>query len=424
MLTTIAAPNGLHLLVEELPHTHSVSIGCSVGVGARYEPAALSGVSHLIEHMCFKGTQNLPTPKQISNLIEGVGGILDAATSYESTVYWAKVADIHFDRALHTIAELVRYPLFDPRELEKERRVIIEEIRGLQDSPGEWVHTLIQTSMWGEQPLGRDIAGSIETVSTISHHDMLHFWRQHYIPPMMVVSVAGNVQTDHIATAVLAAFDGNSAALPVPAIPTSPSIPGPKLTFLPRDTEQSNFCIGFPGLSYTNPDRRILDVLDTVMGGGASSRLFQELREEQGLVYNIGSYHNKYADTGIWAIYGGVEPDALHDSIATVLSMLNDLLAEGITEEELQHVKEQAKGGMLISLEDTWSVASRNGSLQLRYGQVIPIEQVVAEIEAVTCEDVLRVARSVLQPTGIHVAVIAPEEGDNALHTLLADWQP
>lgn len=423
MPTTLVAPNGMCLLVEELPHTHSVSIGCFVGVGACYEPAPLSGVSHLIEHMCFKGTHHIATPRAISTLIEGVGGILDAATSYESTVFWAKVADIHFDRALHVLSELVCHPRFDPRELEKERRVIIEEIRGLQDAPDEWIHTLIQQSLWGEQPLGRDIAGSVESVRAISHAAMLHFWQQHYNPQHMVVSVAGNVQADRIAEAVFSAFASHPAGPRPQPIPTSPSIPGPKVTFLLKDTEQGNFCLGFPALSYTDPNRRAMDVLDTILGGGAASRLFQELREERGLAYNIGSYHNKYADAGLWAVYGSVDPETLHDTIATVLSMLRDVISTGITEDELQHVKEQVKGGMLISLEDTWSVASRNGSLQLRYGDVIPIEQVVAEIEAVTRDDVLRVARQILHPAGLHLAVIAPAEASTDLPALLDDWR-
>ncbi len=405
--------DGLHILVEELPHTHSVSIGCYIGVGARHEPPPISGVSHFIEHMCFKGTQNLPTAHEISLAIEGVGGLLNASTSYESTVYWGKVANIHFDRALHVLTEMVRYPLFAPAELEKERRVIIEEIRGTQDVPSEWIHDLVQTSMWGDQPLGRDIAGTIETVSSLSREEMLHFWQAHYALSNTVISVAGNIQLDRVVEAVQAAFTGHQLGTVRPPLPTLPPAPGPRLLMLPRDTEQGNFCIGIPALSYNDPDRRALQVLDTILGGGMSSRLFQELREERGLAYNVGSYHSEVSDAGMWVIYGSVDADMLKPSIETVLTILRAIVAGGVSEAEVALVKEQVKGGMLLSLEDTWSVAARNGSHQLRYGKVIPVEQVVAEVEAVTCADVLRVAHRVLQNDALYLAVIGPyDEGD------------
>jgi predicted Zn-dependent peptidase len=393
-----------------------------MGVGARHESASLSGVSHLIEHMCFKGTQKMPDAHQISQAIEGIGGILDAETSYESTVFWVKVADIHIDLALHLLTELVRHPLLAAEELEKERRVIIEEIRGLQDTPGDWIDTLIHESLWGDQPLGRDIAGSVESVGAISQKEMHTFWHQHYSPQSMVVSVAGNINTGEIIQRIATAFDQHTTELPPPALPTSPPVPGPHLTLQHRTTEQGNFCLGLPGLSYNDPDRRAMDVLDTVLGGGMSSRLFQELREERGLAYSVGSYHTRFADAGMWVVYGSVEPETLYDSVRLSLDMLRDLAHNGISEEELRHVKERVKGGILISLEDTWSVASRNGSLQLRYGEVPPVERVVAEFEAVTCADVLRVARRILQPNRLHLAVIGPYRSERRLRSLIENW--
>lgn len=433
MPTTILTSTGLRLLIEELPHTHSVSIGYFIGVGACHEPTHLSGVSHFIEHMCFKGTRSLPNAMLISDEIEGVGGILNASTSYESTAYWAKVADIHFDRAVRVLTEMVRYPLLDPHELEKERRVIIEEIRSSQDTPGEWVHNLLQEAMWGDQPLGRDIAGTLQSVSTLPHADLLAFWREHYCLDNIVISVAGNVRRDQVISAILTTFDlpdpevlTVSASAPTARpntreLHTNPALPGPQVRLLSRETEQGNFCLGFSALSYRHPDRRALQVLDTIVGGGMSSRLFQILREDLGLAYNIGSYNSELADTGMWVIYGGVEPEVLHDSISAVLAVVKQVVAEGVTEEEVQRVKEQVKGGILLSLEDTWSVASRNGAHQLRYGEVIPVERVVAEVEAVTRDDVLRVARQILQRNSMHLAIIGPytDEDVARLHTIL-----
>ncbi len=424
MPRVITLPAGPRLLVEELPHTYSVAIGYFIGVGASYEPAPLSGAAHFIEHMCFKGTRELPNAMLISDAIEGVGGILNAATSYESTVYWAKVADMHFDRAVHVLTEMLCCPLFDPREVEKERRVIIEEIRSSQDSPGEWVHALLQAAMWGSQPLGRDIAGSPESISALSRDDLLTFWHKHYRPENLVISVAGNVRTDQVVATLETAFaqNGISAAnskLPEPADPTAiqrlpdvhdihPALPGPRVTLLYRQTEQSNFCLGVPSLSYRDSRRRALQVLDTIVGGGMASRLFQILREELGLAYHIESYQSELAEAGMWVIYGGVEPDMLRESISTILDILCDILNNGVTEEEVIRVKEQVKGGILLSLEDTWSVASRNGAHQLRYNEVIPVERVVAEVEAITEADILQVARRVLQRDALHLAVIGP----------------
>lgn len=401
-------PNGLNILVEELPHTYSVSVGCFVGAGACHEPAMLSGAAHFIEHMCFKGTARYPTARQISQAIEGVGGILNASTSYESTIYYAKVATIHFDRALNVLSDMLQKPLFDSRELDKERRVIIEEIRGLQDSPGDWVHELLQHAMWGDQPLGRDIAGSVESVSAIGRADLTGFFNCHYTLANTVISVAGNITAAAVIEAVGSAFGDlpRGARALAPDAPTP--LAGPQLALMSRDTEQGNFCLGVPGLSYNDPDRRALQVLDSVLGGGMASRLFQVLREDNGLAYSVGSYHTELADSGMWVIYGSVEPEAIRDAVAMSREILDDLVHNGVTGDELAMVKEQVKGGILLSLEDTWAVASRNGSHLLRYGHVVPVEQVVAEVEAVTAADVLRVARRLLRNDAMHLAVIGP----------------
>jgi predicted Zn-dependent peptidase len=409
----ITTPAGLRILIEELPHTYSVSIGCFVGVGARHEPDAHGGAAHFIEHMCFKGTRSFPTARQISEAVEGVGGILNASTSYESTVYWAKVASIHFERALHVLAEMLLCPLFDLRELEKERRVIIEELRGLQDSPGDWVHELLQQAMWGAQSLGRDIAGSAETVGCLGRPELDAFFQRHYNLSTTVISVAGNISVAQVAASVGRAFAGLRPGLaPPPPLRPTPRR-GPQIALMPRDTEQANFCIGVPGLSYSDPDRRALQVLDSILGGGMSSRLFQVLREENGLAYSVGSYHTELSDVGMWVIYGSVEPETIRDALALCREMLGDLLRYGVKPEELAMIKEQVKGGILLSLEDTWSVASRNGSHLLRYGHVVPVERVVAEVEAVSADQVLRVARRLLRPEALHLAVIGPYEDED-----------
>ena len=415
-------PGGLRILVEELPHTHSVSIGCFVSVGSGHEQHALAGVSHFIEHMIFKGSQGYPTPKLISDAIEGVGGILDAYTSFESTVYYAKVAHIHFERALALLADIIQHPRFAQRDIEKERRVITEELHETEDTPSDWVHTLLDAAMWGDQPLGRDIAGDEASVASLDPQALVDYWRQHYTQSSIVISLAGNIAAEYAIERVRHAFGKLPHGQAYAALESLPPRPGPALMFQGDDSEQANFCLGFPGVAQNDPDRRALLVLDTVLGGGMSSRLVQEIREEQGLAYSIGSFSREHHDTGKWVVFGSVEPTKLEECLHTILRELWRLKAEGITEAELAQVKEQVKGGILLSLEDSWSVAARNGSHMLRYGQVIPVEQVVAEVEAIQSEDVLRVARRMLRPEVMHLALIGPydEQDRQMFEQLLA----
>lgn len=416
--TKIDLPNGLRIIAEEIPHTHSVSMGVFTKVGSRYEPARLSGVSHFLEHMFFKGTEKR-NAKQISEAIEGIGGALNAYTSYDSTCYYAKVADIHFDHAVDTLSDMLLNSLFDAKEIEKERRVIIEEINMSLDSPGDWVHQLLDETMWGDQALGRDIAGTAETVGGISRDDLIGYKDQHYTFPNTVISIAGNVSTDLMIdawTKALHSYRGGEKFEPEPSRPPQQTA---RMHLLNKATEQANFCLGLPALSYSDNDRRPLQVLNSVLGSGMSSRLFQEIREERGLAYSVYSYTAEFNDTGKWIIYGGVEIGKVQDAIAACLTELRKLRDEGITDEELQRVKEQVKGGMLIGLEDTWSVASRNGSHILRYDKVIPVEQVVAEIEAVTKDDVLRVAQRLIKSEALYLAVIGPYDQEQSFRDLL-----
>jgi predicted Zn-dependent peptidase len=393
-------------------------MGVFTKVGSRYEPARLSGVSHFLEHMFFKGTETR-NAKQISEAVEGVGGALNAYTSYDSTCYYAKVADIHFDRAVETISDMLLNSLFDAKEIEKERRVIIEEINMSLDSPGDWVHQLLDETMWGDQPLGRDIAGTPETVGGISRDDLIGYKDQHYTFPNTVVSIAGNVSVDRMVDSWTKALGSYGKGERFDPEPTQGPEGKERMRLLNKGTEQANFCLGLPAVSYNDPDRRPLQVLNSVLGSGMSSRLFQEIREERGLAYSVYSYTSEFNDAGKWVIYGGVEIGKVHDAITACLTELRKLRDEGITEEEIQRVKEQVKGGVLIGLEDTWSVASRNGSHILRYNEVIPVEQVVAEIESVTQEDVLRVAQRLIRPETLYLSVIGPYEDEQAFRDLL-----
>ena len=416
--TITQLPNGLCIIAEEMRHTHSVWMGIFTKVGSRYEPARLSGVSHFLEHMFFKGTAQR-SAKQISEAIEGIGGALNASTSYDATVYYAKVANIHFHHAVDTLSDMLLHSLFDAREVEKERRVIIEEINMSLDQPGDWVHQLLDETLWGKQPLGRDIAGTAKTVAEISRNDLLAYKERHYTLPNTIISVAGNLPSEVLVEAWSKAFEHYAPGTSQRPQPTLPPKPGPRVSLLTKATEQAHFCLGLPAVSYTDPDRRPLQVLNSILGGSMSSRLFQEIREERGLAYSVYSDIAEYDDAGKWVIYAGVEVGKIKDAIAAIIHELRKLRDQGITEDELQRVKEQTKGGMLLGLETTGAVASRNGSHILRYGQVVPVEQVVAEIEAVMQDDVLRVANRLIRCEALNLAVIGPYKSKAPFRSLL-----
>lgn len=404
----VVLPNGLRIYTDEMPHTHSVSMGIFTQVGSRYENARLTGISHFLEHMFFKGTAKYPTAKDLSEAIEGIGGYINASTSYDTTCYYCKVANIHTERGIDVLTDMLNAALFDPKEVEKERGVIQEEIKMSLDVPAQWVHQLLDELMWGDQPLGRDIAGTLESVGSFTREDLLNYRDQHYVAGNTVISLAGNFNSTEIVDRLTSLFS-NYRALDVPKpIATNSFGTAPVVYLLNKPTEQTNFVLGLKSFGYSDSDRWALSVLDSILGGGMSSRLFQEIREERGLAYSVGSYTAEYDDAGKWIVYGGVEVSKAVDAIAAVVEELRKLRDHGVTAAELHRIKEQVKGGMLLGLEDTWSVANRNARHELRYGEVIPVEQIVAWIEAVTLEDIQRVAQRLIRPDNLYLAIIGP----------------
>lgn len=406
---------GLRVVIEPLPHTHSVSICCLIAVGSGHETTTQSGIAHFLEHMLFKGTSRRPTSKQLVDTIEGVGGMLDAYTNVESTVYSVKVADIHQARAFDVLADMLMNPLLRDSDVEKERRVIIEEISQTLDTPAEHVHLLFDAQLWGDQPLGRDIAGSDTTVSQFSRDDIVAFWRTTYVRHNLIISVAGNVDV----AATLALIEQAFAAMPhgdrYDAVPVVPCRPGPQVAIHHDDSEQVHFCLGMPGLAINDPDRRAMLVFDAIVGGNSTSRLFQEIREERALAYMIGSYSREYAAIGKWVVTASIDPTSTDEAITAVMHVLRTVRNDGITADELAQIKEQVKGGILLSLEDSMSVAARNGSHLLRYGRIVPIDDVVREVEALNREDIARVATRVLSPDALHLTLIGPIDNHDDL---------
>jgi len=410
--------NGLRVITANMPHTHSVSICIFIGVGSRYETELQAGTSHFIEHLCFKGTSKRPTARKISEAIEGVGGIVNGGTDKELTLYWCKVAQPHFPLALDVLADMLLHSRFDPKDIESERKIIIEEINMMKDSPAQLVDMLIDELLWPGHPLGRDIAGSKQSVAAITRETMLDYLAHQYLPGNTVVAIAGAVQHQEMVTAAGQAM-GNWANLkPRPGYLAYKEQKFPRLHIETKDTEQAHLCLALTGLSLLHPRRFILDLLNVVLGEGMSSRLFSEIRDRLGLAYSIHSFVDHFLDTGSITIYAGVEPKNLQVAITAILEQLSRL-KEIVPEAELSKAKELSKGRLLLRMEDSRSVAGWAGGQQVLTGQILSVDQVMSIIDAVTAEELRQLAHELLVSSQLRLAVVGPVAEDERLDELL-----
>jgi predicted Zn-dependent peptidase len=410
--------NGLRVLTETMPHTRSVSICIFVGAGSRYESDSQAGVSHFIEHLMFKGTSKRTTAREISMAIEGVGGIVNAGTDKELTVYWCKTAQQHFPLALDILSDILLNSKFDPDDIESERRVIIEEIHMGKDSPSQLVNMLIDELLWPGHPLGRDIAGDGESVAGISRETMLDYLGHQYLPSNTVVSIAGDLKHRQMVSAVKQALGGWADRQPRPGYQKYEEKPFPKLKIECKETEQVHLCLGLNGLPLLHPRRFVLDLLNVILGEGMSSRLFTEIRDRLGLAYSIHSYVDHFLDTGAMTVYAGVEPKNLPVAIKAILEQLSRL-KEPVTPAELTKAKELAKGRLLLRMEDSRNVAGWMGGQEVLTGRILSVDQVTAIIDAITAEELGRLAKKLLVDSQLRLAVVGSVAEDEPLEELL-----
>jgi predicted Zn-dependent peptidase len=412
--------NGLRIVTTTLPSARSVSSAIFVGVGSRFEDTRSQGICHFVEHMLFKGTRNRPTAKDVSIAIEQLGGILNAETGKEITVYWNKVASRHWSTAVELLADVLRNSLFESEEVEKERGVIVEELSMLFDSPVDWVHLLIDEALWGDHPLGRDVGGTRETVERLSRDDLVQFVARYYSPDTTVVAIAGPIEHEDVVRRTRELLGDWQRQPPASWAPVDGQSVGRRVLLRSKETEQAHVCLGVPGVSYFHPDRFSLDLLNVILGEGMSSRLFLELRERRGLAYDVHSYINRFRDTGAMVVYAGVDPGRTDDTIRAILQEL-DKLVDGIPAEEVTRAKDFWKGRMELRLEETRSLASWIGSQELLLNRVYTLEEVVAQIDAVSHDDLMRVAATSFGRETLNLAVIGPFDGEARFNQLLAD---
>ncbi len=400
--------NGLRLLTASMPSMRSTSIAFFFAVGSRYEPDCIAGVSHFIEHMLFKGSRDYPSAKLISEAIEGVGGNFNGCTSKEITSYTARVPSEHLPTVLNVLADMVRYPLFDPTEMEKERSVIVEELSAIRDDPQEWVGLLVEETMWPGLPLGRDDAGSIETVMHLQRDQMLDYLHTYYRPNSLVISIAGNIDQQQVIEQVQQLF-GDWETGTVPSWTKSlPPLGIPTTRIIKKKTEQTNICLATLGVNYASPDYYTFLLINALLGDGMSSRLFQTIREEQGLAYDIGSYFNSYYETGNFIISAGVDPTHTQETISAIVAELKLLCDEPVPTDELERIKAYVRGGFLLGLEGTQQVASWLGSQECLYNQVRGVDEIIAHVNAVSAPEIQRVAQVCFAPEWRRLAIIGP----------------
>ena len=401
--------SGERVVSERLDHVRSAAVGYWIGAGSRDEETQEAGVTHFIEHLLFKGTATY-SALEIAEIFDGLGGELNAATSREHTLVYARVPDHHLETAMDVMGEMVFSPAF--AELDAEREVVLEEIAMYDDAPQELVHDLIAEAVFGDHPLGRPVIGTADVISSIPREEIARYHREMYVPANIVVAAAGNVEHERVVDLVQRALEKRNevGASRLNARPPLVQAPPPKLRFHRKDTEQYHVCLGAPGISRSDRRRFAASLLDAILGGSASSRLFQEIREKRGMAYAVYSFVSQYTDTGQIGVYLGTREDNLADALAITAEQIADVAAGNLPERELERAKENLKGRILLSMESTSTRMNRLGKSLITDSELLSLDRIVAEIDAVEAASVSELAAALLAPERLSAACIGPNE--------------
>jgi len=412
-------PNGLTVIAETMPHLRSVSIGLWVRSGSRREAAAVNGMAHFIEHMVFKGTQRR-TAEQIAREVDSVGGLLDAFTSKEMVCFNAKVMDEHLPLAFDVLSDMVLHPLFAAEDIAKEKQVVLEEIKADDDNPESLAHEVLTANFWRGHPLGWPILGRRATVRGFTRGDMMKCFRPWYAPNNIIITAAGHIELAQLVELVSGPF-GSLATHQGPAANGPRPEPHARLASRNKPAlEQAHITIAVPSYPLTHPSRYAAAVLNNILGGGMSSRLFQNIRERQGLAYAVFSELSNYSDAGMLSIYAGTGRQTVERVLRLVAEEFHKMEREPVAADELRRAKDQIKGSLLLSLESTGTRMSSLARQEMYFGRFFGIEEILAALEAVTREDVQQIAREFFQPEKIAVTVIGPLDGFHLKRDLLA----
>ncbi|MGP3948407.1 M16 family metallopeptidase [Streptomyces sp. 7N604] len=394
-------PGGLRVLTETLPSVRSATFGIWAHVGSRDETPALGGATHYLEHLLFKGTKQR-TALDISSAIDAVGGEMNAFTAKEYTCYFARVLDTDLPLAIDVVCDMLTGSLIDAADVEAERGVVLEEIAMTEDDPGDVVHDLFAHTMFGDTPLGRPVLGTADTVNGLTRESVARFYKKHYDPTHLIVAAAGNVDHARVVRQVRAAFERAGALSREDAVPVGPRTgsrtirTAGRVDVLERRTEQAHVIMGMPGIPRTDDRRWALGVLNTALGGGMSSRLFQEIREKRGLAYSVYSYTSGFADCGLFGVYAGCRPSQVDDVLKICRDELDRVAEHGLADDELHRAIGQLSGSTVLGLEDTGALMNRIGKSELCWGEQLSVDEMLRRIASVTPDDVRQVARDLL----------------------------
>lgn len=400
-------PGGLRVVTETIPTVRSAAIGVWVGAGSAWEEDPLQGISHLVEHMLFKGTRRR-SGRDLAQEIDGRGGSLNAFTGKEHTCYYCRVLDEHLPVAIDVLADMIQHSRFDPGELEKEKGVIAEEIKMYEDVPDELVHDLFAAAAWPGHPLGRPVVGTAAAVTAAPRPAILDYVGSHYTPDNMVVAVAGNLDHQQVAAAVAAAFGQLAGRCTAPAPAALPPQVAPRALVRVKDTEQVHLVLGGGGLPVDHDDIWVLHVVNTILGAGPTSRLFQEIREERGLAYSVYSYTSAFNSGGLFGVYAGTSPATYPQVLDLISGELERVGREGLPPKEVETAKDQLKGQLMLGLESTAGRMTRLGRGELAFGRVLGPDEVLARIAAVTPERVADLCARLFLGTPRVLAAVGP----------------
>lgn len=418
MIQSTRLDNGLRIVTESMSHVRSASVGVWIETGSRHEPAALNGISHFIEHAIFKGTSRR-SARDIAIEGDRQGGNLNASTGQETTCVYTRVLDEQLGQAIDLIADMLTDPAFVADEIERERQVILEEIKMVEDTPDELIHDIFAEHFWPEHAFGRPVAGTLDTVAALERDDIVGYHGARYRANGMIVAAAGNLDHAEVVRAFEPAF-GRLAAEQGPGDRTAPKTSSAFVLRNKPELEQAHLVLGSPCPVVTSPDRYAANLMSAILGDGMSSRLFQRIREERGLVYGIYSSVEAFLDTGVHAIGAGASPENLPEVIGLVMQEIGSMKREGPTEDELRFAKEQYKVATVLSLESTFNRMSRLARHEMVFGRQIPVDEVLTAIDAVTCDDVTRVANDIFQADAIAMAALGDIEGIDLDRQMLA----
>ncbi|NCZ76822.1 MAG: insulinase family protein [Actinobacteria bacterium] len=417
-------PSGLRIVTEEEKSVRSAAFGIWVNVGSRDESNSTAGASHFLEHLLFKGTKKRSS-LEISSSIEAVGGETNAFTSKEYTCFYARVIDKDLPLAVDVISDLITSSVVRAEDVEAERKVVLEEIAMRDDDPSDLIHDLFLEKYYGDTPLGRPILGSVNSIKNMSRNTVFNYYKNRYKPEDLVVAVAGNVKHKKVVQLVENALSKDEF-LDQPKkefkVRTSSQVKVTgrgKVTLLDKKTEQAHIVYGVPGVAREDKSRFALSVLSSAIGGGMSSRLFQEIREKRGLAYSTYAYSQQFAGSGVLSFYVGCKPDKAEESIKIIQSILYDIAENGLTQEEIEIAKGAVSGALVLSQEDTGSRMTRIGKSELVYGQILSFDEILREVANVTPEQIKEIAHKTL-PTSPTLAVVGPFRSRSKFERLIS----